>query len=354
MKSELLAQVVRDGIVECEHFGMAAAVQGAKLIESAGSPTEVFYYRSSLKPFQAIPFVESGAVERFGFNEEHVALASGSIDANERQVAMVLDMLKRGGLTEDHLQCPPDLPGNESEKNALRYNALRQGFNKRRVYHNCAGKHTGMLLASLMYGAPPEHYLESDHPVQKRVAEVMRTVLKLPREVMGLDPNRWHFGGDGCGAPCLAATVFEMAASFSTLVKPGADIPPELAKHFKRISRAMAAHPELVGGDERHIDTDIMRFTKGELVAKGGAEGLLCVARFSDGLSLAVRSADGQFRGTRPATIAWLKMLGMLPKDTGKAFYYYESKPVKSRGERVVGAITYAGKTFMLDPAKLR
>ncbi|MCK6440585.1 MAG: asparaginase [Planctomycetes bacterium] len=348
MHPEILAHVVRDGVVECEHYGVAAAVREMKLVESAGSPKDEFYYRSSLKPFQAIPFVESGAIERFGLDESHVAIVSGSIDANERQVAMVRDMLSRGGLTEDHLQCPPDLPGDEAEASPIHVDAVRRGLKKSRIFHNCAAKHAGMLLASLMYGAPPERYLERDHPVQKRIAEVMKTVLKHPREVIGLDPEHWHYGGDGCGAPCLSASVFEMAASFSSLVKPGNDIPPDLAKHLTRIARAMAKYPELIGGDERHIDTDIMRFAKGGLVAKGGAEGLLCVARFSDGLSLAIRSVDGQRRGMRPAAIAWLKMLGMLPQDTGKTFYYYESKPVKSRGDRIVGAITYCGKTFQL------
>ena len=57
-----LAEVTRGGIVESVHEGMIAVVDvEGRLVASLGDPNAVIFYRSSAKPFQAIPVVESGA-----------------------------------------------------------------------------------------------------------------------------------------------------------------------------------------------------------------------------------------------------------------------------------------------------
>ena len=49
---------------------------------------------------------------------------------------------------------------------------------------------------------------------------------------------------------------------------------PDLGAALTRIRDAMTAHPELIAGERRQFDTDLMRAAPGRLVAKWGAEGL--------------------------------------------------------------------------------
>ena len=47
----------------------------------AGDPETRMFFRSSAKPFQAVPLVASGAADAYGFTTEEVALASASHNA---------------------------------------------------------------------------------------------------------------------------------------------------------------------------------------------------------------------------------------------------------------------------------
>ena len=63
-----LLEVTRGHIVESTHYGSIAVVDSnGKLIAAQGDPKTVAFLRSSAKPFQALPFVERGGVEHFGF-----------------------------------------------------------------------------------------------------------------------------------------------------------------------------------------------------------------------------------------------------------------------------------------------
>jgi L-asparaginase II len=64
----------------------------------------------------------------------------------------------------------------------------------------------------------------------------------------------------------------------------------------------MRANPALVGG-EGATDSELMRAQPGA-VAKGGAEGLMCVLA-PDGTGLALKVADGSSRALRPALAAF-------------------------------------------------
>ena len=63
-----ILELTRGGVVEATHFGSIAVVDSTgKLLNSYGDPHTVAFLRSSAKPFQALPFVEHGGVEHYGF-----------------------------------------------------------------------------------------------------------------------------------------------------------------------------------------------------------------------------------------------------------------------------------------------
>jgi L-asparaginase II len=85
-----LVELTRGGMVECVHFGAFAIVDThGNLLASAGDPELRTFPRSSMKPFQAIPFVESGGPEHFGLTEEELAIICASHTGTDKHVAEI-------------------------------------------------------------------------------------------------------------------------------------------------------------------------------------------------------------------------------------------------------------------------
>src|SRR3954454_10590472 len=100
----VLVEVTRGPIVESWHFGSVAVsdVDG-NLLAWAGNPGVVAYYRSSSKPLQAIPVVESGAADHFGFTEAEIAIICGSHGGEDIHVETVASILKKIDVGPDAL-----------------------------------------------------------------------------------------------------------------------------------------------------------------------------------------------------------------------------------------------------------
>jgi L-asparaginase II len=157
------------------------------------------------------------------------------------------------------------------------------------VLHNCSGKHAGMLAACVAAGWDPATYRSPEHPLQVRVRSRMEELLgSLGSPLV-----------DGCGVPTYVAPLAAFARAFLATDDGG----PETA--------AMRAHPVLVGGHGR-VDTRVMESVPA-LVAKGGAEALLCMTDGSIGVALKVR--DGTPRAVGPAVAVVLAGLGFRLED---------------------------------------
>ena len=66
------------------------------LIASAGNPAHHSFVRSSIKMFQALPFVEAGGVERFQLTGEELALCTASHGGEPFHVAAARSILAKG------------------------------------------------------------------------------------------------------------------------------------------------------------------------------------------------------------------------------------------------------------------
>ena len=69
----------------------------------------------------------------------------------------------------------------------------------------------------------------------------------------------------------------------------------EHAIALDRLRAAMTAYPENVAGHGQLV-TDLMALSDGRIVAKSGAEGLICLAVPERDLGIAIRVLDGGFR----------------------------------------------------------
>jgi L-asparaginase II len=325
-----LVEVWRGRVVESRHRGHVAAVDGeGRLVAHAGEPATVTYLRSSGKPFQAIPLLTSGAAERF--DEAEVAIACGSHSGEDVHASTVARMLEKIGLDESFLKCGTHEPFDHATAERLR----SRGEKPTALRNNCSGKHTGMLALALQLGARPEEYDHADSPVQQ-------AILRVVAKFAGLPAGEVAVGTDGCGVPVFGMSVRSMALMYARLSAPPSDFDEATRRACARITNAMTAHRELVGGTKERFDTEVMRACAGGVVSKIGAEGVytagvLPCERWPCGLGLAFKIEDGEDRRARSTiAIESLRQLGVLNEDAQKALQPYASFPVKNhRGENV-------------------
>src|SRR5438445_12437038 len=106
MTNPVLVEVIRGSLLESEHRGTAAVIDGdGNAVLRLGDVARPVLPRSAIKPLQALPLVESGAADRFGFGEDELALASASHTGEPAHVALVERMLARAGLDAAALAC---------------------------------------------------------------------------------------------------------------------------------------------------------------------------------------------------------------------------------------------------------
>ena len=261
----------RGSFVESVHLVHAVAVRDGAVVAEAGDPAFLTSLRSAAKPFQALSLVRS----RDDLEDADVAIASASHRAHPEQIEAVRRLLAKAPAREDELEV-----------------GLQEGRPAEPIYHNCSGKHAGMLATCRARGWEANGYRLAGHPLQEEItAEVAAAA-----EVEG---GELQTGVDGCGVVCFALPLERVALMFSRLETRGGGV---------TVANAMRAHPRLVGGVGQP-DTELMEALPG-WVAKGGAEGLLCAAG-PGGAGVALKAQDGAYRALRPALPRFLAELGV-------------------------------------------
>jgi L-asparaginase II len=288
----VLVEVIRGGTVESVHRGAACVVDAAGNIVAAwGDIERPTCPRSAIKPFQALPLVESGAAKVFGVSTEELALACASHSGEPEHVAKVAGWLARLGLSVKDLECGAHPPSNAKAAEDL----ACAHEHATSVHNNCSGKHTGFLTLALHLGAPTRGYVLPDHPVQ-------RAVLTAATEMMDCGPRPTVI--DGCSAPNIFVPLRALAYGFARL-GTGSGLSPERAGAARAIVSALRTHPLLMSGHGRPCARLIAAMHDG--IVKTGAEGVFAAALPERGLGLAVKIDDGATRASVIAITALLE-----------------------------------------------
>lgn len=295
----VLVAVTRGDMAESRHRGAIAVVDAAGgVVFSLGDIKAPVYPRSAIKPLQALALVESGAAEAFAVSDEEIALACASHTAAPRHLEIVTAWLARIGCGPGDLQCGAEPPRSSETAERLR----REGGSPSPLHNNCSGKHAGFLTLTKHLEVPAAGYTGFDHPVQRRVTEILS-------EVFVSDLAAGPRGVDGCGIPVLAAPLRAIARGMARLAAPGGEEEPRRAA-LTRIAAAMAGHPFLVAGQGRFA-TRVIEAAQGRALVKGGAEGVYAAAFPGRGLGLALKIDDGAGRAAEVAMGALLHRFGI-------------------------------------------
>lgn len=314
---------------------MAVVSASGRLLASVGDPDELIFLRSSAKPFQLAPFVASGRFDAYDFPAptEALAIMAASHAGEDRHARTVQALLRAGGLSREVLACGTHAPYDRETAQRL----VRDGEPPSPLRHNCSGKHAGMALHAKAAGWPVETYWQPDHPIQAAALDTVAALTDVAVEDIVC-------ATDGCGVVTFGMPMRGLALAFARLADPAAVADGALRGALERIRDAMMAHPELVAGERRMLDTALMRAAPGRLVAKGGAEGVQAVGvldgghargKGSIGLALKIEDGDGARRGRSTATVAALRQLGALEEaDVAGRLAELASPPVRDpRGE---------------------
>lgn len=287
--------VFRGDELESEHVvhAVVAGLSGSAM--TVGNPDLVTYWRSAMKPFQVVPIVSDGAADAADFGPPELALACASHGGTDDHIDLARGMLDKLGLDESALACGPHAPYDRQAAEAL----VVQGRSPSRLHNNCSGKHCGILALCQRHGWDVVGYQEYDHPAQQRVRASMA-------DWVDSDPESWAWALDGCGVPTPKLALSEMARGFSRLM-----LSAKQEGAARVVVDAMCDWPLLTSAEGR-VPLTIMRATGGRLLAKEGAEGVLCVAARDDSWGLALKIMDGSLRATGPATVELLCALNLL------------------------------------------
>jgi L-asparaginase II len=291
MQNPVLIELTRGRLVESTHGGAVAVVRAdGEPVACFGDTARPVFPRSAIKPLQAIPFLETGAVDRFGFGEAEIAIACASHTGTHRHTELVATMLQRAGLSPDALGCGTHEPTHSATLRVL----IRSGAHPTALYHNCSGKHAAMLATAAHLGEPTDAYWRPDHPVQQRIRRTLEdmTGATLGAEVCGID---------GCSVPNWAVPLAALALAFARL-GGGAETAARHAAATRRIAAACWAHPDLVAGPGALV-TDVLQRLRGRVLVKSGAEGVYCGTLAALDLGFAFKIDDGAKRAAEAVLV---------------------------------------------------
>ncbi len=324
----ILVEVLRGDSVECVHRGAAVVCDAAgRVVFSVGDIEQAIYPRSAIKALQALPLVESGAADRYGFGHAELALACSSHSGEPRHAETAAAMLAKAGLTEATLECGAHWPSGASATQGL----ARSGGKPSALHNNCSGKHSGFVCFACQEGIDPIGYVGIDHKVQRFVAEAVGEVTghRLDRETA--------FGIDGCSIPTFAVPLKKLAHGFAKLAT-GEGVGPERAKAFARLRAACAAEPFMVAGSGRFC-TDVMGLFGERVFVKTGAEGVFCAALPGQGLGVALKCLDGASRASEVMMATLIaKLVPMDEAETAK-FQRFVTPVMKNWNGITVGGL---------------
>ena len=326
--SEVVLHYTRAGHVENIHRGDVAAVNCAgEVVHGVGNAYLPMFWRSAAKPFQALPFVKNGGLEKYNISEEELAILVSSHSGEENHVELVRGILKKLGLDETVLDCGVLRPLNGKAYKKL----LLAGEPITAVHNQCSGKHSQIIALAIMLGVPVEGYIRPEHPAQKLIFKHVAMASKMPEEKL-------EIGIDGCGVPVFYLPLYNMALAYARLSTPKKGDWGEYELAATKIRDAMSKYPQVVSGTGR-IDLAVPEVTKGRIIAKIGSDAVYCLAVKDEDLGIAFKIEDGSFAAITPMVIAVLKKFDLLTKDEADELDKKFPPTLKNHRGEIIGTI---------------
>lgn len=288
LSPKLLAVSTRGKSIETLHHGWICVLnKEKKIIYKKGNISDCTFLRSAAKPIQAIPIIDNN----LNVTLKELAIITGSHSGSGKHLEVLEQFMHKYNIKLSDLKCGIHSPLDESERNQL----IKKGLSPNQLHNNCSGKHLGMLALCKTKHWNIKSYTNTNHPLQKHIISIIKNLSETKTIITGID---------GCSVPTFSLSIINIAKLFSNFTNPENN-------NYKKIVSAITTNPFFIGGTG-HIDTEIIKCSKGRLIAKCGAEGIIVVAY--NGNCAVVKIADGSSTMRSVVMLNLLKNLNWLKK----------------------------------------
>ena len=156
----LYVDEIRGGVVEARHKVHAVAYHDNDRILTAGNPSFIVPMRSVAKPFMLRPLQEEADRHNIHITPAMLSIMASSHNGERAHRDLVEQILSLSDSSCTDLHCGSHLP-----YYSWLYDEYftQQDIEKRQLFHNCSGKHAGMLLLAHLMGVPRNNYWEATH-----------------------------------------------------------------------------------------------------------------------------------------------------------------------------------------------
>ena len=328
--AEILVRSTRNLIVENIYRGSVVMISGDGRINAyCGDSYHISYMRSAAKPLMATALVETGAADAFALSAAELAITCGSHIGAPEHVAAVGGIMQKIGLTEDAMTLGADY----SLDTKLREQRIYDHVPARKFFHNCSGKHAGMLALCLHMGWDTAEYQQREHPLQQFLRQRVADFCAIHAEEIII-------GVDGCGVPVYAMPLYNMALAYYNLCNSD-QLAGARREAAERVLDAMAAYPQMVAG-EGHFCTELIRRTEGRVIGKLGADGIYCAAEREGKWALAIKIEDGNMAVIPAVVIRAFRQMNILSEDEHQALRHFAVRDINNCREEMVGRMKAA------------
>ena len=314
-----MVEVTRSNEAESVHYGTAVLINSSgEVLKEWGNSDLLTYPRSALKPIQSLNLYKDGVAEGLKLTDEYIALTTASHHAEDLHQKMITEWLQKINIGEDKLCCGADWPWNMDDK----FKANLKYKKKRRIFHNCSGKHCGHLAVSKYKDLPIENYNQNNHPIQKELINLIENLSNFKIKNIGID---------GCTLPNPLIPLKKFALAAAKIVDYKSL--NEASDIAKRIFDSCVKFPEITGGS-KSVNCALTKLSKGKAFFKNGAEGVFVAIIPEQKSALAVKITDGAARAAEVAIAGLISELKIIDEDQIEKF---KKRPVKNSTEQVIG-----------------
>ena len=297
MNTVKMVEVTRSNFTESVHHGVAVLINSnGEILKECGNSNLLIYPRSALKPIQSLNLYKDGVAESLNLSDNLIALTTASHHAEDIHQKMIINWLKKMHLKESHLSCGPSWPWNIKDQ----FKAHRKYKIKRKIFHNCSGKHCGHLAVCKYKNLPIKNYQHKDHPIQKDLIKLIEDLSEYKIKNVGVD---------GCTLPNPLIPLKKFAFAAAQL----ADY-KKLNDHSaiaKRIFDSCVKFSKITGGS-KSINSILTKLSNGKAFVKNGAEGVFVAIMPKQKSALAVKIIDGTARAAETAIVGLLSELKII------------------------------------------
>lgn len=327
--SEILVNEYRGGIVENSRRGYVCVVdENKKVVFSVGNTNKVVFYRAASKPIQVLPVLKRKLDKRYNLTDEQIVVLASSHNGEEYLIEALEEAQVKAGLIELDMVLKPTYPLDHTAHEKL----IREGKPQRKIYHNCAGKHTALLLLAREYGPGYQNYWKMEHPTQQEILEEVAYLSECAK-------GKVVIGSDGCGVPVFAVPMRNMAISYLKLACPDLVDDKVTREAIERFTPLINKCSKYIRGTKRLCS--ILNEDE-NIICKDGTAAVFNIGLKKERLGIAIKVEDGNESDILHAQIVihLLEKLNYENKETIKKLKTLYPDEIYNDRDEVVGKIS--------------